>query len=290
MWVESAAIVPLVSRHGGVCMLGKWKNRLWKRNRSKRKAPPLLDHEMVGKYALDGADLKARAANASTELERLFWTHTGRLVHKWPHYLPIHQRYLEPFKAGFPQAAGGRQPLRLLEIGVSQGGSLELWRRFLGPQAVIFGVDINPQCAALDRAELPVRIGSQTDSEFLAGVVAEMGGIDVVIDDGSHIAEHQQASMDVLLPLLSDGGLYIVEDTQTSYWRPWQGGFRKPGSFIELAKTLADDMHGWYHAGKVDRPLAKTDVSAISFHDGIVVIEKRHRPVPVHVQVGTKSF
>ena len=173
---------------------------------------------------------------------------------------------------------------------MNQGGSLELWRRFLGGQAIIFGVDIDPRCAALDQPDLPVRIGSQADPDFLGSVVQEMGGLDVVIDDGSHIAEHQQTSFDALYPLLSDAGLYIVEDTQTSYWRPWNGGFRRPGSFIELAKTLVDDMHGWYHAGRVDRPMAKTDVAAVTFHDGIVVIEKRQRSQPVHVRLGQPSF
>ncbi|MEQ1611239.1 MAG: CmcI family methyltransferase [Hyphomicrobiaceae bacterium] len=259
------------------------------RRRLRSIAPAALPHEQVGRYAGRGLDPSTECAKAATDLERLFWTHEGRLVHKWPHYLPIHQRYLEPFKQGFATANGNRRPVRLLEIGVSHGGSLELWRRFLGPQAIVFGIDIDPRCRALDQPDLPVRVGSQADAEFLSAVVREMGGVDVVIDDGSHIAQHQKASLDALFPLLSEGGLYIVEDTQTSYWRQWEGGFRRPGTFIELAKTLVDDMHAWYHAGRVDRPSAKTEVSAVSFHDGIVVIEKRQRAVPVHVMLGKPS-
>lgn len=249
----------------------------------------MFTHEQVGTYTGEGFDPVIEAGKSATELERLFWSHKGRLVHKWPHYLPIHQRYLEPFKSGFPTAEGGRRPLRLLEIGVSHGGSLELWRKFLGPQAVIFGLDIDPRCRALDQPDLPVRVGSQADPTFLADVIREMGGVDVVIDDGSHIAKHQKASFDVLFPLLSEGGLYVVEDTQTSYWRQWEGGFRRPGTFIELAKTLVDDMHGWYHADMVERPMAKSEVFAITFLDGIVVIEKRQRPKPVHVMLGKPS-
>ena len=268
-----------------------WKKKFWQQKSPKAQpSQALMPFENVGKYGLDKFDRDAELAKATGELERLFWSHTGRLVDKWPHYLPIHQRHLEPYKAGFPLGDGSRRPLRLLEIGVSHGGSLELWRKFLGPQATIFGLDVDPQCSALDRPDLPVRIGSQADPSFLAAVVKEMGGVDIVIDDGSHIGAHQKASMDVLLPLLAEGGLYIVEDTHTSYWPHWKGGYRDPAGFMELAKTLVDDMHGWYHADKIDRPIAKTDIAAVSFYDSIVVIEKRKRAAPTHVQLGTKSF
>ena len=98
----------------------------------------------------------------------------------------------------------------MLEIGVAQGGSLALWRKFLGDEAVIFGIDIDPKCAAFDGSGGRVRIGSQDDPKFLRDVAAEMKGIDVVLDDGSHIGRHQRASFDVLFPLLSDGGIYIM--------------------------------------------------------------------------------
>ena len=48
-----------------------------------------------------------------------------------------------------------------------------------------------------------VRIGSQADPAFLNSVVAEMGGIDVLIDDGGHMASHQRASFDFLFPRLT---------------------------------------------------------------------------------------
>jgi len=243
-------------------------------------------HERIERFAVLEFDRAAEIAKSKTELERLFWSHDGRLVHKWVHYLPIHDRYLGQFKAGFPDGKGGRRPLRMLEIGVSRGGSLQLWRKFLGPQAIIFGVDIDPICKALDHPDLPVRIGSQADPEFLKAVVAEMGGVDVVIDDGSHFPEHQRASFDALYGMLPEGGLYVVEDTQTSYWEPWDGGFRRRGSWIELAKTLVDDMHAWYHVSRVDRPMAKSQVGAVTFLDGIVIIEKWRRQEPQQVQIG----
>ena len=252
--------------------------------------PRSKPYELVENYAFANVDPKAELSNSGTELERLFWSHDGRLTNKWPHYLPIHERHLAPFKTGFPDGKGGTRPLRLLELGVSHGGSLQLWRKFLGPQAIIFGIDIDPLCRPLDTPDLPVRIGSQGDPKFLKAVVAEMGGLDVVIDDGSHIAVHQRASFDALFPQLTEGGLYIIEDTQTSYWRLWDGGYRRPGTAIELAKSVVDDMHGWYHDSPLDRPAAKSQIGAVSFHDGIIVFEKRHRTPPVHTKMGTPSL
>ena len=104
----------------------------------------------------------------------------------------------------------------MIEIGVFEGGSLDMWQRYLGADASIVGIDINPGCA--DRVDPPnvVHIGSQADRAFLEGVVAEFGAPELILDDGSHIARHQRASFEILFPLLQDGGLYIIEDTHTS--------------------------------------------------------------------------
>jgi hypothetical protein len=213
-----------------------------------------------------------------------FFGQDGAIVDKWGQYLPAYERHFGPY-------VGSR--VRFLEIGVAQGGSLDMWRRYLGPEATIFGIDIDPRAAGADRAEHPVRIGSQADPDFLGSVVREMGGIDVVLDDGSHKATHQRRSFEVLFPLLPDGGLYVVEDTHTSYWRrEYRGGFRRRGTFIELAKDLVDGMHAWYYR----RPppglgrLAKTEVESVCFYDSMVVITKRKHGRPMATRVGEPAW
>ncbi|MEP6855506.1 MAG: hypothetical protein ABJA33_08565, partial [Pedococcus sp.] len=125
--------------------------------------------------------------------------HSGRLLHKWRHYLDVYERELTPYREGFATPGSPTRPLRFLEIGVSEGGSQQFWRSWFGSEAVIFGVDIDPSCADLvDPAVSTVRIGSQADPEFLRRVVEEMGGLDLVLDDGSHIAAHQKASFETL--------------------------------------------------------------------------------------------
>jgi hypothetical protein len=223
---------------------------------------------------------------------RLFAHHEGNLAHKWVSYFPVYDRVLDRFAEGFVTAGGERRPLRFLEIGVSMGGSLELWRKFFGPEAVIYGIDVDPRCASVAREDLHVRIGSQSDPAFLADVVEAMGGVDVVLDDGSHECGDQRASFDALFPLLSEGGVYLVEDVYTSYWMTRGGGLRRPGSFVELAKGLVDGMNRWHYRLPVGRRarMAMSDVHSVQFFEAMVVIEKGHRERPDSRKVGTAPF
>lgn len=208
-----------------------------------------------------------------TTLGQMFDQHDGRLCNKWVHYLPIYDRVLSDRRG---------TGVRLLELGVQEGGSLDLWRRFLGPDAVIHGLDVDPACGRLSTDDLPVHIGSQADRAVLALVVTAMGGVDVVIDDGSHVARHQRQSFDALWPSLPDGGLYIIEDTHTSYWLRHGGGFLRPGTAIQVAKSLVDGMHRWYHRAPLRSRarMARDEVGSVTFYDSIIVIEKQRRTRP----------
>jgi len=232
-----------------------------------------------------------QAGAGDTKFGALFFAHEGRSIYKWTDYLTAYDEQLERFRPGFPLEGGGHRPLRLLELGVLHGGSLQLWRSYFGPDAAIWGIDINPLCAAVDDPDLEVRIGSQADPEFLEGVVAEMGGVDLVIDDGSHVAKHQRASFELLFPLLTDGGLYVVEDTQTSFWWDYGGGYRRRGSFLALTKDLIDDMHSHYHGHRQKSPVhADRWVPKLTIYDGMVVIQKKARARPMVVRFGQESY
>ena len=222
----------------------------------------------------------ARKSKKPGPIEEIFYSHKGRPANKWTHYLPFYDRAFGPYRG---------IPIRMLEIGVMLGGSLELWRKFFGPDAVLFGIDIDPACAGRVDAPNQVRIGSQDDPAFLRSVVAEMGGLEIVLDDGSHVANHQRASFRTLWPLLSPGGLYVIEDMHTSYWPKWEGGLRRPGAAIEVLKELIDDMHAWYHS-EDERWAARDEIGSILVADSIVAIKKcERRPPPGHVWVGTDS-
>ncbi len=245
----------------------------------------MFGHPNIGRYFEGDADWTPPPG----AFGELYAAHDGRMVMKWVHYLPIYDQLFERYRSGMPGSEPAR-PIRMLEIGVLSGGSLDLWRRYFGPEATIFGIDINPTCAAYDTPENPVRIGSQADPDFLARVVAEMGGVDIVLDDGSHIAKHQRASLDTLLPLLSEGGTYVVEDTQCSYWASYGGGLRRPGQIIEVAKSMVDGLTKWAYRGPIGRRgrFASEQIESITFFDSVVAFRKgTHGERTVHLVGGS---
>ena len=63
---------------------------------------------------------------------------------------------------------------------------------------IIYGIDIDPACAAFDGIDAQVRIGSQADPDFLRRVVQEMGGVDVVLADTAGRLPTQLHLMDEL--------------------------------------------------------------------------------------------
>jgi hypothetical protein len=209
------------------------------------------------------------------DLLDLFADNKDFIVHKWHHYIPLYERYFSPFR--------GRK-IRFLEIGVSKGGSLQMWRKYFGEDAIIYGIDIDPACSKFNGLAGQVRIGSQADKKFLEAVIEEMGGLDLVLDDGSHHMAHIRTSLQVLFPHLSDGGLYMIEDLHTSYWKEFGGGFRSKGNFFSYLRDLVDDLHHWYHGHGVKQPDVSQSCSGIHIHDSLVVLEKNRVYQPVHSQ------
>jgi hypothetical protein len=213
----------------------------------------------------------------ATPMHRAFYENTGTIVHKWRGYMQHYDRHLSRYR---------NSPVRVLEIGVFKGGSLQMWRRYFGEQAVLFGIDIDPGCQRYNDVAGQVRIGSQSDAKFLMSVLTEMGGIDVVIDDGSHVASDQRASFKTLFPVLDPNGVYICEDTHTAYWRGiYEGGYARPTTFIETAKKLIDDLHGEFHSRPLSNEEANRTISGVHFYNSMVVIEKAPQPLSTHLKV-----
>ena len=133
----------------------------------------------------------------------LFLDPTHRRSIKWTRYFPIYERYM---------AAYVNKPCRMLEMGVWNGGSLQLWKRYLGPEARITGIDINPECKKAEEFLITVCIGNQADVGFLKSVHDTHGPFDIILDDASHIAEEALASFEFLYPLMPRYGVYMIED------------------------------------------------------------------------------
>jgi hypothetical protein len=131
------------------------------------------------------------------------------------HYYAQHyQHHFERFR---------NKKINVLEIGIggydspeAGGNSLRMWKAYFS-QANIYGLDIFDK-SPHDEPRIKTIKGSQVDEELLKTIVKDMGGVDIVIDDGSHFSHHVIETFKVLFPLLNDGGIYAVEDLQTSYW------------------------------------------------------------------------
>jgi SAM-dependent methyltransferase len=195
-----------------------------------------------------------------------FLTNDDRpIIHKWKHYFPIYERHFAPFI---------NHSVTLLEIGCGAGGSLQMWKRFLGPHARIIGLDVDPRCKAFEDDQIAVRIGKQQDAEFLESIVQEAGPLDIVIDDGSHVMADIAASFVHLYPQLSKNGVYLVEDLHTAYWPEYGGGLGDPNTFIEIAKRLIDELNAEHARGALQPTEFTRTTQSMCFYDSVIVFER----------------
>lgn len=105
---------------------------------------------------------------------------------------------------------------KLLEIGIEGGHSVNLWLQYC-PDATIYGLDIKKEYI---NGRIQIFQGDQSNENDLNNLLEKTGGdIDVILDDGSHIPEHQIFSLEKLFGYVKAGGIYIIEDIETSYWK-----------------------------------------------------------------------
>lgn len=215
-------------------------------------------------------------------LEQYFYANTKRRIHKWLHYFEIYHRHLSRFQ---DSAA------TIVEIGVSQGGSLQMWRDYFGASARIYGVDIDPRCKQFEETNTHILIGDQGDRIFLGSLAEAVGPIDILIDDGGHTMGQQIATFEELYPKMREDGVYLAEDLHTSYWKNYGGGLRRSGTFIEYAKRLVDQLNAW-HSRQPDFEVDSftRSTKSVHFYDSVVVFERGRVEQPRAMRTGEASF
>ena len=180
----------------------------------------------------------------------------------------------------------------LLEIGIHEGKSLAMWLDYFS-RAFVYGVDINVSAQGprhrifkADQNDIP-RLRSLAQSEMHHPVF-------LVIDDGSHIPEHQARSFDFLFrEVLDPGGIYVIEDVEVSYWTRGglygyrtRYGYRHPASIIEIFKSVVDEVNGEFltDANRYAQELGTGNclsretremVSSVSFGKNCIIISKK---------------
>jgi 8-demethyl-8-alpha-L-rhamnosyltetracenomycin-C 2'-O-methyltransferase len=108
------------------------------------------------------------------------------------------------------------QPIRyksftFVEIGVASGASIKTWRDYF-PHALIIGMDIQDKKEHVEE-RVRIALGDQADAAALDDMLSQCNGPPSVInDDAGHNAEAQLFSYKHLVPKMSPGGLYVLED------------------------------------------------------------------------------
>lgn len=198
-------------------------------------------------------------------LVELFQNHSGLPTEKFNHHLEAYGHFFSPFQG---------QDIGVLEIGIRDGGSLQLWRKYFGPAARIYGLDIQDRTYLKDKVGAEIFVGDQGDIKVLRELISGMGQLHIVIDDGSHNSQDQIVSFKEIFPTLEDGGLYIVEDIHTSYRENYGGGLLDQRSFVEYLKARIDFIHRSEFLFDSEYKGA-THLFAIHIYPSLAIIEKR---------------
>ena len=213
------------------------------------------------------------------DLEKYFNNNQKNLIHKWNHYFNIYNCYFSRFR---------NTSVNVLEIGVSHGGSLQMWKDYFGSKCQIFGIDRNSKCKQLEENRVQIFIGNQTNESFLEEVIQQIPHIDILIDDGGHRMEQQIVTFKKLFPHIDKNGVYLCEDIHTSYYKRYEGGYKCSNSFIEYSKNLIDDLHAWHYSDSITE--FTTSTYALHYYNGVLVIEKKPITKPFHTMTGHKKI
>ncbi len=170
---------------------------------------------------------------AKQTLAELYAAHQGKVSDKWAIYLKVYEQLFSPYRAN---------GLRFLEIGIQNGGSLEIWGKYFVNAASLIGCDINVACAQLryEDPRIQVVVGDANLDETERAIAVHADRFDIVIDDGSHRSSDIIRSFVRYFPRLQQGGIFVVEDLHCSYWQEFEGGLVDPWSSMSYLKRLAD--------------------------------------------------
>jgi hypothetical protein len=186
----------------------------------------------------------------------------GPGIFKWDHYFTIYDRHFRKFRG---------QKVHVLEIGIFSGGSLEMWLDYFGPQAMIYGVDIVPECRTHERDRVKIFIRDQANRTFWRDIRKIAPPFDVVIDDGGHQPEQQIVSFEELFPFMPQEGVYLCEDVH--------GGYNPFASYVHGLSHRLNDCFIKSQQDK-ERSLVsdctpfQSAVSSIHFYPFITILER----------------
>jgi len=217
-------------------------------------------------------------------LRQLYSGHAAKVSQKWNLYLYVYDAALAPRRD---------HAVTLVEVGVQNGGSLEIWAKYFAAGRRFVGCDVDEKVRGLafDDARIRTVVAPVNTPAAAKAILAEAGGpIDVFIDDGSHLSPDIILAFRNYFPAIRAGGIYIAEDLHCAYRRDWAGGLEAPNA-ISFFKALVDAMHQphWDEGASMDTvarsflpgdaaaDLARlaASVASVAFFDSMCIIRKR---------------
>jgi hypothetical protein len=170
-----------------------------------------------------------------------------------------------------------------MEIGIFSGGSLSMWKHYFGPGCTVYGVDIQNVCKAYEGDRIKIFIGDQGDRGFWKATLKQIPKLDIIIDEGSHLAHHQIPTLEETLPALSPGGVYLCEDVH--------GGNNRFASYVY---GLSHGLNDWLSTDDqtlvLNRSPFQQAIHSVHLYPFVTVIEKNadHQPRFESVKHGTE--
>ena len=211
---------------------------------------------------------------------------------KWEHYFDIYDHCLSRFYD---------KKISFLEIGIQNGGSIEVAQKLFDPKSSLSGLDIDPRCSDISNIlkDVKIYIGSQVDEQLLNKIATDHNkNFDVIIDDGSHIQSHMIFTFTRMFQFINDGGIYLIEDTHTNYSPSHQESFFGIGLY-DYFKGLSERLNLDYMdpasrqrykvpRNERDKKDYHNDIShfifSIEFFDSIIAIRKKQKLEPLRIQ------
>ena len=181
---------------------------------------------------------------------------------KYDTYFPVYEALLQKYIGC---------EFTIVEVGVFNGGSLFMWRKFFGPKARIIGVDLNPDALEWEKQGFEIIIGDQSSETFWVELFQKIGKVDVVIDDGGHTNRQQIVTSHHAIQNINDGGVLIVEDVHTNYFREFGNPSRY--SFVNFTHRIVDGVNSRAHSLRQTYARYSSRVYSVSFFESMVVFQ-----------------
>ena len=223
---------------------------------------------------------------SSPSLKQLYQDHQGKVSDKWTSYIEKYEELFRPYRD---------KEISLLEIGVQNGGSLEIYAKYFQQAKALVGCDIDELCGTLEYEDscISIVVGDANSKESEQKILDTSPTFDIIIDDGSHHSKDIVSSFSRYFKHLKLNGKYIIEDLHCSYWGHFDGGLFKPtssNSFFKLLSDIVNHEHWGVDKRRTDLLVSFSEqylidfnedvlaqIHAITFTNSMCVVEKKQQ-------------